>query len=332
MHHTGKGNKVKCYFCDETEDHVATNGPRATQIVQYFECKKFTEMTSNQQFQELRRKGFCFQCLFPGASQSTGRHSDGKCQWDFTCKHQSHDKYPIKKHVLVCHEHREEADNQQVLEEHRQRCIMKQAQLPVFSKELKLTLHTNQYQPAAYQHSLPKEESAIYILQTIKVENQEYSLFYDTGCCDMVSRYQAVKAIGSRASKEISGPISIGGVGNSQVQTNYGIYKVKLPLFNGSEATFTGLSMDQITVEFPQYPLKGKVEDDIKNGYRKEGKNPQYLPWLPKFVDGRTDFMLGIKYLRYYPKKIFQLPSGLTIYESWFLNSDGSRGVIGGPH
>ena len=41
VHHTGKGNKVKCYFCDETEDHVATNGPRATQIVQYFACKKF---------------------------------------------------------------------------------------------------------------------------------------------------------------------------------------------------------------------------------------------------------------------------------------------------
>ena len=66
--------------------------------------------------------------------------------------------------------------------------------------------------------------------------------------------------------------------------------------------------------------------------YRKEGKNPQYLPRLPKFVGGHTDFMLGIKYLRYYPEKIFQLPSGLTIYKSWFLNSDGSRGVIGGPH
>ena len=329
-HHTGKTSEIKCYFCDETEDHVATNGPRGTQIVQYFACKKFAEMTPNQRFQELRRKGFCFQCLFPGASQSTGKHSNGKCQRDFTCKHQSHDKYPIKKHVLVCHEHREEADNQQLLEEFKQRCIMKQAQLPAFSKELKLTFHTNQ--SAAYQHSSQKEESAIYILQTIKIENKEYSLFYDTGCCDMVSRYQAVKAIGARASKEISGPISVGGVGNSQIQTNYGIYKVKLPLFNGSDATFSGVCMDQITVEFPQYPLKGKVEDDIKNGYRKEGKNPQYLPRLPKFVGGHTDFMLGIKYLRYYPEKIFQLPSGLTIYKSWFFNTDGSRGVIGGPH
>ena len=42
--------------------------------------------------------------------------------------------------------------------------------------------------------------------------------------------------------------------------------------------------------------------------------------------------MIGIKYLRYYLKMIFQLPSGLTIYESVFENADGGRGVIGGPH
>ena len=42
--------------------------------------------------------------------------------------------------------------------------------------------------------------------------------------------------------------------------------------------------------------------------------------------------MIGIKYLRYHPEKIFQLPSGLTIYRSIFKNIDGSRGVIGGPH
>ena len=29
---------------------------------------------------------------------------------------------------------------------------------------------------------------------------------------------------------------------------------------------------------------------------------------------------------------MFQLPSGLAIYKSWFKNADGTRGVIGGPH
>jgi len=42
--------------------------------------------------------------------------------------------------------------------------------------------------------------------------------------------------------------------------------------------------------------------------------------------------MIGIKYLRYHPRMVFQLPSGLAIYESKFNNTSGGRGVVGGPH
>jgi len=64
----------------------------------------------------------------------------------------------------------------------------------------------------------------------------------------------------------------------------------------------------------------------------RDGGNSTDLPILPQSVVGDVDFMVGIKYLRYHPKPIFQLPSGLTIYESIFKNPDGSRGVIGGTH
>ena len=42
--------------------------------------------------------------------------------------------------------------------------------------------------------------------------------------------------------------------------------------------------------------------------------------------------MIGIKYLKYFPKEIHKLPNGLTIYEAMFKNSDGSLGVVAGPH
>ncbi|XP_066916884.1 uncharacterized protein [Clytia hemisphaerica] len=42
--------------------------------------------------------------------------------------------------------------------------------------------------------------------------------------------------------------------------------------------------------------------------------------------------MIGVKYLRYHPKLVHQLDSGLSIYKSSFINSDGGRGVIGGLH
>ena len=142
--------------------------------------------------------------------------------------------------------------------------------------------NTNQkQQPSDYKHPQSNQESAIYILQTIKVNNQDYSLFYDTGCCDMVSRYAAIKSIGSRAKQESSIPISIGGVGNTEVKSNHGVFQVKLLIFNGSKATFSGVCLDQITVTFPQYPLKEIVEGDIAAGYKRQGNNPRYLPQLP---------------------------------------------------
>ena len=320
----------KCYFCDESEDHVATNGPRGTKIVQYFACRKFAEMSPNERFKELRRKGYCFQCLFPGAGENTGKHNDGLCQRDFICKHKSHDRFPRKKHVLVCHGHRNEKENQDILQMYKDRCISKQQQLPLFSKDIKLTFHINQ--SSVQQDNPSDEEKAIYILQTIKVDQQQYSLFYDSGCSEMVSKYDAVRRIGHRAVEEVAGPISIGGVGNSQVKTKHGIYKIQLPLFNGNEATLSGVCLDEITMKFPTYPMRGRVEDDIKKAYKISGGNLKELPKLPKSVGGHTDFMIGIKYLRYYPEKVFQLPSGLSIYRSWFKNADGTRGVIGGPH
>ena len=84
--------------------------------------------------------------------------------------------------------------------------------------------------------------------------------------------------------------------------------------------------------QFPQYPLRGWVENDIQNAYLESGGNIQDLPKLPKIAGGKIDFIIGIKYFCYHPQKIFQMLSGLTIYESAFKNPDGSQGVVGGPH
>ena len=72
--------------------------------------------------------------------------------------------------------------------------------------------------------------------------------------------------------------------------------------------------------------------NDITKAYKNAGGDPRTLPKIPKSIGGEIDFMIGIKYLRYYPKMIFQLPSGLTIYESVFENANGGSSVIEGPH
>ena len=53
---------------------------------------------------------------------------------------------------------------------------------------------------------------------------------------------------------------------------------------------------------------------------------------LPEFVGVDTDIMIGIQYLKYYPNTMFSLLNGLSVYESQFVNSNGFRGFVGGPH
>ena len=163
----------------------------------------------------------------------------------------------------------------------------------------------NQHLPGNNQENSSDQEKAIYILKIIKVDQQQYSIFHDTGCCDMVSGYKAIKSIGHRAVQEFAGSILIGGVGKSEITTDHGVYQVKLTLFNGNVATFSAICLDQITVNFPKYLLNGRVENDIKYGYKRMGDDPKYLAKLPGFMAGNTDFMIGIKYLRHYPKIIF---------------------------
>ena len=68
-----------------------------------------------------------------------------------------------------------------------------------------------------------------------------------------------------------------------------------LPLFNGNDAVFRGVCLDQITVEFPNYLLKGQVDTDIRSGFLSNGKDPKYWKKLPAFVGGHTDFMITVK-------------------------------------
>ena len=110
------------------------------------------------------------------------------------------------------------------------------------------------------------------------------------------------------------------------------VHTVELPTHDTTEARFTGVCLEKITETFPQYPIHGAVDQDIRTAYKIAGGSLQDLPTLPKSVGGDVDFMIGIKYLRYHPEFMFQLPSGLTIYKSKFKNVDGGRGVIGGPH
>ena len=127
----------QCHICGAT-DHVATNGPDNSKLIQYFICETFTKLTPLERFKILRKKNLCFQCLFPGADISTGRHREGRCQRDFVCQHEDHDRYPVKKHVLVCEEHKSNPQNKELLQRYKDRC-MRSTTIPDHSKKIKIS-------------------------------------------------------------------------------------------------------------------------------------------------------------------------------------------------
>ena len=142
---SSSSNRLKCHICRK-EDHVPTEGPRAIKLIQYFTCEQFVEMTPADWFQLLKKKGLCFQCLYPGAKITDTEHSEGRCQRDYTCMGTSHDKFPTKKHVLVCAEHKDAEENKTIFELYKYKCILKQnhIQLPEFSREIELSFHLYQ--------------------------------------------------------------------------------------------------------------------------------------------------------------------------------------------
>eukprot|EP00111_Clytia_hemisphaerica_P017221 TCONS_00050958-protein len=170
-------------------------------------------------------------------------------------------------------------------------------------------------------------DRGIYMLQEITVNSQPFTIFYDTGCSDFIVTRDAANRLGPHATPGSSDPVTISGVGDKTDQTS-GSYEVRLPLCDGSNVILTGSCLDKIATAFPLYDLTTASNDLITAAADEADR----LPKLPSSVGGKIDMMIGIRYLKYHPRIIFQLYTGLTIYESVFQGSDGSRGVVGGPH
>ena len=103
-----------------------------------------------------------------------------------------------------------------------------------------------------------------------------------------------------------------------------------MPLHNRQNATMSGVCLEEITATFSSHPLQRVVEQDlIKAIIEIKERISKQLSKLLKFVGRDTDFMIGIRYLRYYSQKIFEQATGLTIYESKFKNIDGTSRIVG---
>ena len=56
--------KPNCCFCEEAEEHIATNGPKGTKFLEYFACQKFVEMLPKTDFRNWKTKVIAFSVYF----------------------------------------------------------------------------------------------------------------------------------------------------------------------------------------------------------------------------------------------------------------------------
>ena len=326
---TGEGDPT-CLICGKSKDHVISTDGKGKKHVEYVACKIFVEKTPHQRNKLLLKKRFCARCLNPGAIWN----SDHECKDTFVCKQnfvKDGAEKQCKKHVLVCGHHCESENNKSLLKIYKQKVITAQGHFQDFTKNVAISCFSETF----ISDTLPDvRENSVFAFQPLDVDGNTITMFYDNGCGDMILSKAAAEILeGLNRAKQISpGPMMINGVNNQKSVCPHGMYEITLPLLNGGEATLSGLCVDDITEPFPFYPLQ-EVEKDLRAQLTESDKEIiKTLPILPPKVGGKVGIMIGKAYLKYFPKEIARLETGLTLYLSMFKGQNGSTGIISGPH
>ena len=324
--------ELKCHFCGLGQ-HATVTTSKGKSIIPYYLCEIFVALSPSDRYSKLKSKNLCTTCLVPGAVKGP-KH---KCFFmNFCCPH-SHGSAE-KIHVLLCEQHKGDEKNRKLAEKFTDKFIKNCNQnLPQFSKNLSLlsvTVHLVEEKILRFQHlnALPDvNDTGKFLLQTIQIQHVRLNIFFDNGCGDLVVKKRAVELLTSlgRAFCEIDQALEIVGVGDQKAEA-LGVYSICLPLHDGTNITLSGVCMPKITSRLPVYPL-GEVESDLKKWYS-GNDSCRDLPKLSSKVGGDTDILIGSRYLRYFPKLVYEHESGLRVHESVFKSPCGSRGVVEGPH
>ena len=257
---------IRCHICGK-DDHVLSTDPTGKKECDFVSCKTFVDWPCKTRNLELLKRKFCLQCLSPGVKHFKPHN----CSKKYVCPDSSHKSFKGL-HVLVCDEHKGSAANVTLLQQYIKNHIEKRGTFHDFTRKISLTciysaVTTDQALFENFSDVIPDvADRAIFPLQTIDVDSLPIRVFYDRGAGDAVLKWAAVDALKKlgRAVLIQSGPISMSGVGGIESVTHYGLWSICLPLKNGRNVVITGVCMENVTAEFPNYQLND-VEWDVRD-------------------------------------------------------------------
>jgi hypothetical protein len=168
------------------------------------------------------------------------------------------------------------------------------------------------------------QEIAYYAMQTIRINNKDVLLFFDSGANGHLIEGALAESLGLDViSDEV---VPIGGIGEKCVWSEYGMYTITIgPDLNEECHELDVQGIRAITNEIPQVDFEGL--------WSEANTVLQGRTQMPLKIGGcRVSMLVGIKSTKLGPKLLHTLPSGLGIYESVLLDVYGSNICFGGPH
>ena len=323
--------EVDCVLCDEKHTHL-----------QY--CEKFQTCIVKERYKLVGKCNVCFRCLrldsnldFNDRETWWSKHKVN-CSVDWYCKQGKCANREINKqyHFLLCSWHiNDNKDLETAFIKSLNQSMLKPGVrffffAPYVYNVNPVEIYKNKVEEGV--KILPDiEEPSIFMLQSLAVDRGTVLLFYDSGCMGATVSDRAVSMMDTETVRP--GPTFMSVAGGQTIRIESGDERFWLPLEGSkTKATITGLKMPEVTSPFPLWRLQD-AWNDVHAGYKVDYPGGEPLPEVPEFVGGaRVDIMIGIRYNVYFPTLIYNLPCGLGVYKSKFQSSEGTYGILGGPH
>ena len=321
--------KAKCRLCGGEHTHL-------------YYCKQFQDTPIADRYKTTAKAAVCMRCL---ASETEVDFNNRRAWWEehgqtcytkWTCKAGGcHDKAKYKQyHFLICVYHKKENEKLETefIKSLDQKMIDSSTRF--FFNAPMLTFHAGKVQYGkpvkGWEILADVTDPAIFQLQYIKVNGIKMLVFFDSGCGAACVSARAAKLLDTEVVRP--GPSEITVSGGGTVSIPGGEERFTLPLIDGKRrATITALVMPQVTAPFPIWDLTEATEELYEAWKEDVGTRP--MPKPPQMIGGtEIDIMLGIKYLKWFPRILYQLNDGLAIYRTVLMPADDCDGVLGGPH
>ena len=326
---------IKCSLC---------KGGEHTHI---YYCPEFAKTTLTKARRAMCYKTFtCFRCLRMDAALDMNdrkawyRKHEVHCQTEWACNVgncEGKDKYD-QFHFIMCLWHTEE--NAKKEDEFKKACDKNK--LPTAARFFYcfpdmynvMPIQPVHHKIGGFEVEPDIAHPSIFLLQNITVNDRKILIFYDSGC--MTAAINTTAAATMESVNVRPGPSTMCVAGGDVIQIPGGDEQVIIPMTDKKGyATVTAVCMDQVTSPFPTWHI-AKAWEEIVIEFQAEFPelNPEKdIPARPSEVGGKeVDLIIGIKYYKYYPRPLYALPSGLTVYHTRLTASNDENCILGGPH